>query len=349
MILAGDIGGTKTLLGLFHSIPEWTKNLTLPAPFFEKSYPSRQYPSFDLVLEDFLREARNIPTDGIGLTFAAFGVAGPVVNGRCETTNLPWVLETANLAKILSIGMSQVRLLNDLAAIAWGTMAIPENDLIVLNPGIPDPTGNQVIIAPGTGLGESIIARAEPEPIVIPTEGGHADWAPEGPEDLPLLAYLWSRFGHASSERLVSGQGIANLYRFHTLESAKTALPLDPRLSDEEIPAALAHAAISLQDPLCVRILDKFCALLGQEAGNMALKSLPTGGLFLAGGIPGKILPFLLTSSFMAHFTNKGRYKKLLTGIPVRIINNPDIGLTGAWTYASRHQADTDNKTGGPP
>jgi glucokinase len=338
MILAGDIGGTKTLLGLFEGGNPREQGYSRPLRLLETSYPSRQYPTFDLVLKAFLAEAKSTLSGSLTLSFAAFGVAGPVVNGRCETTNLPWVLDTDSLSSLLSIDRSRVCLMNDLAAIAWGTMYSSEERLIVLNEGVPDKQGNQAVVAPGTGLGESIIAHPTSGPIVIPTEGGHSDWAPENPDDFPLFSYLWARYGHVSIERLVSGQGLANLYRFHTRTLEKSNLPLDHQLPDDEIPAALTHAAIILKNPLCIGILDHFCALLGQEAGNMVLKSLATGGVFLAGGVPGKILPFLLNSSFMEHFTNKGRYAKLLQNIPVRIVNDPEIGILGAWAYATNHQ-----------
>ncbi|MEC4683165.1 MAG: glucokinase [Nitrospirota bacterium] len=338
MILAGDIGGTKTLLGLYEGGNPRDQRNSRPLRVLEKSYPSRRYPTFDLVLEEFLSEAKSTLSDSLTITFASFGVAGPVVHGRCETTNLPWVLDTDSLSTLLSIDRSRVFLINDLAAIAWGTMFSSEKNLIVLNEGVPDKQGNQVIVAPGTGLGESIIAYPTSGPIVISTEGGHSDWAPGNPDDFPLFSYLWARYGHVSIERLVSGQGLANLYRFYTRNLEQSNLPLDPLLSDEMIPAALTHAAMTLKNPLCTRILDYFCSLLGQEAGNMVLKSLATGGVFLAGGIPEKILPFLLNSSFMEHFTNKGRYTKLLENIPVRIVNDPEIGILGAWAYATSHQ-----------
>lgn len=348
MILAGDIGGTKTLLGLFG------EKEILPPPgstaplLFERSYPSRQFPSFAMVLEGFLADAGAFLPASLSLSCSTFGVAGPVVGGRCETTNLPWILDTVDLAQILRLDPSRIWLINDLAAIAWGTMALSPSDLTVLNAGIPEKGGTMAIIAPGTGLGESIIAHSDLGPVVLSTEGGHTDWAPDNSGDLPLLLHLWEKFGHASCERLISGPGIATLYRFHTLNVPKERLPLPETLSDEDLPASISQRAMSDGDPLCKQTLDHFCGLFGQEAGNMALKSLATGGVFLAGGIPGKILPFLLESRFMERFINKGRYRKLLSNVPVWIVKNPDTGLLGAWVH-SRSRYPSGKPNGGPP
>ncbi len=336
MILAGDIGGTKTLLGCFPLLPENKGVDKSPGKVFKKEYPSRNYNSLEKVLEEFLETLRSDYSKSFSLASAAFGIAGPVVNGRCQTTNLPWVVETDTLAQLLKLPKINIRLVNDLVATAWGTTLLGEEDTTLLNTGRPDPQGARIVVAPGTGLGESILIPSEQGPLVIPTEGGHADWAPESLSDIPLLTHLWSRFGHVSCERVVSGQGLANLYHFHTLGQPPASLPLDPGLSEEEIPAALTHAALSRHDPLCTMILENFCRFLGQEAGNLALKSLATGGVYLAGGIPGKIEPFLLRSSFMAHFVNKGRYRTLLSEIPVHIVNNPETGLLGACQLASR-------------
>lgn len=337
MILAGDIGGTKTLLAIFPEEKRTDRESDiLPVRLLERSYPSREFDSFDQVLQAFMTEVRSSLDSGLLLSSASFGVAGPVVRGRCETTNLPWILDSLRLAAMLSLPPARVHLQNDLAAIAWGTLTGSENAMTTLNRGVPDPAGTRIVVAPGTGLGESIIAFTEAGPTVLPSEGGHADWAPESPEDIPLLDYLWSTFGHASTERLVSGQGLATLYRFQTRSLPKDSWPLDPEISDDELPAAITHKALSSEDPFCVRILEQFCGLLGQESGNMALKALATGGVTLAGGIPGKILPFLLKSRFMDHFTNKGRYRTLLEKIPVHVSTDPDIGLLGARAFAAR-------------
>ena len=339
LILAGDIGGTKTLLALFYA-PADIKNAHETPAAFKKEYPSRNFESLEKVLETFLQEARSGYSKSFLIAGAAFGIAGPVVKGRCQTTNLPWVVETDALGRLLRLSDKDVVLVNDLVATAWGTTCLDPKETFALNAGQPDHRGTRVVVAPGTGLGESILVPGEKGPVVIPTEGGHSDWAPVSPSDIPLLTYLWSRFGHASVERVVSGQGIANLYHFHTQGQPAEALPLDPSLHEEEIPAAVTHAAISRHDPLCTMILENFCRFLGQEAGNFALKSLATGGVYLAGGIPGKIQSYLIRSSFMENFVNKGRYRKILSEIPVHIVDNPEIGLMGAWQLAVQRFLD---------
>ena len=344
LILAGDIGGTKTLLGLFPATPKKGEQDQVPHSFFKKEYPSRNFASLERVLESFLEEARTGYSKSFSIAGAAFGIAGPVVNGRCQTTNLPWIVETESLGVLLGLSVRDVLLVNDLVAMGWGTTCLAPKETLVINEGHPDPLGSRVVVAPGTGLGESILVPGAQGPIVIPTEGGHSDWAPESPADIPLLTYLWSRFGHASVERVVSGQGIANLYHFHTQGQSPAGLPLDPTLPEDEIPAALTHAALSRHDPLCTMILENFCRFLGQEAGNFALKSLATGGVYLAGGIPGKIHPFLMRSSFMDHFTNKGRYQKILSEMPVHIVDNPETGLRGAWKLASQRVPEAQNR-----
>ena len=343
-ILAGDIGGTKTLLGLFPAAPGKGDRNQVPPTFFKKEYPSRHFDSLEKVLESFLEDARSGYSKSFSIAGAAFGIAGPVVKGRCQTTNLPWIVETETLGVLLGLSVGNVLLVNDLVAMAWGTTCLDPKEIPVINEGHPDPLGTRIIVAPGTGLGESVLVPGEQGPVVIPTEGGHSDWAPESPADIPLLTYLWSRFGHASVERVVSGQGLANLYHFHTQGLSAEGLPLDPALTEDEIPAALTHAALSRHDPLCTMILENFCRFLGQEAGNLALKSLATGGVYLAGGIPGKIQFYLMRSSFMDHFTNKGRYRKILSEMPVYIVDNPETGLRGSWQLAMRRVTGTQNQ-----
>ncbi len=334
MIIAGDIGGTKTLLGLF---PLPTKNVgngKKPERLFEREYPSAHYASLENALEDFLKDLRSECSPPPAIEAAAFGIAGPVVNGRCQTTNLPWVVETDTIAGFLNLPKSRVRLANDLVAIAWGTTLLDGNETIPINEGIPNPSGARIIVAPGTGLGESILVPGPSGPVILPTEGGHTDWAPESPADLPFLTFLWSRFGHASCERVISGQGFVNLYRFYTQDRPVDRRPIGPEVPESDLPAAITHVAMTRQDPLCLMILENFCRFLAQESGNLALKALSTGGVFLAGGIPGKIRTFLQHPSFMEHFSNKGRYRPLLSGIPVHIVDHPDIGILGAWRLA---------------
>ncbi len=328
MILAGDIGGTKTLLGLFDP------DTRSAPPRLLRSYPSRDYPSLESVLSRFLDETRPLLPD-TSVDGAAFGVAGPVIAGRCQTTNLPWTIESATLARVLGIPPTAVALANDLVSIAWGTTVAPPSSLRTVNSGSEVPDGTRVIIAPGTGLGEAIIGMHEGVPVPLPTEGGHSDWAPTCPEEIPLLEWLWNTFGHASPERLLSGPGIALLYHFHIRTRPADPPPLPQDLPDDKIPEALSKEA-QKGNPVALSVMKSFWKLLAAEAGNMALKTFSTGGVILAGGIPEKVFPFLDKAAFMESFTAKGRYRDLLSKIPVRIASDPDIGLKGAAEIARR-------------
>ncbi len=326
MILAGDIGGTKTLLGLFSA--------TSPdePPIFLRSYPSRDHPSLESILSLFMKDVVPI-VPRLRINSAAFGVAGPVINGRCRTTNLPWIVDTGSLENLLSLSRGAGALVNDLVAIAWGsTVASPEN-LKSINEGASDAGGARVVVAPGTGLGEAIIGFSGKTPVILPTEGGHVDWAPPTPEDLPLLEWLWKAFGHASPERLLSGPGIALLYHFHIRSIPPKDHPLPPDTPDEIVPEGVSREA-ARGNPLAQKILGHFWRLLAAEAGNMALKALATGGVVLAGGIPEKIAPFLDPKDFMESFSAKGRYRDLLLRVPVLIATDPEIGIKGAAAIA---------------
>ena len=328
MILAGDIGGTKTLLGLF------APDSGVPSPQTLHSYPSRDYPSLESVLSQFMEEIAPLLTKS-PLESAAFGVAGPVISGRCQTTNLPWIIETHSLATTLRLPPKMVALANDLVSIAWGTTVAPPDSLKTINEGVRNPQGTRVVVAPGTGLGEAIIGMSHGSPLPLPTEGGHADWAPTCPEEIPLLEWLWKKFGHASPERLISGPGLAHLYHFHAQSPPPGGTLLPPDLPEEKLPETVSLEA-EKGNPLALAVLRHFWRLLAAEAGNMALKTLATGGVILAGGIPEKIFPFLDSAVFMNTFTAKGRYRQLLTTIPVTLSSDPDVGLKGAAEIARR-------------
>ena len=328
MILAGDIGGTKTLLGFFDP------DSGVHSPQSLHSYPSRDYPSLESILTRFMGEVDPPLTEG-SLESAAFGVAGPVISGRCQTTNLPWIIETSSLAKTLGLSPKSVALANDLVSIAWGITIAPPESLETINAGVGNPQGTRVVVAPGTGLGEAIIGMHNGTPLPIPTEGGHVDWAPTSPEEIPLLLWLWDKFGHASPERLISGPGLAHLYHFHAQSPPPGGTLLPPDLSEEKVPETVSLEA-ERGNPLALAVMQHFWRLIAAEAGNMALKSLATGGVILAGGIPEKILPFLDRTVFMDTFTAKGRYRQLLTTIPVTLSSDPDVGIKGAAEIARR-------------
>jgi glucokinase len=323
MFLAGDVGGTKTDLAVFSPVggPR--------APLVEATFPSADYPSLEAVVREFLGRVDQ------AVERAAFGVAGPVVGGQARITNLPWVIDAAQLQKALDF--SAVWLLNDLEAIANAVPFLQADDLDTLNDGEPVAGGPVAVIAPGTGLGEAYLAWDGMRYRAYASEGGHAGFAPIDPLQIDLLRYLQDRFGHVSWERVCSGQGISNIYAF-LMDSGRADEPdwLAERLAavDDPAPAISSialDAAISCE--ICIATLDIFVAILGAEAGNMALKVLATGGVYLGGGIPPRILPALKQGGFMEAFQHKGRMSDLMARIPVRIILNPKAALLGAASY----------------
>lgn len=322
MLLAGDIGGTKTNLAIFatDTAQGWRK------PLAEATFPSGRYPSLEALVEEF-RQQYQVPIER-----ASFGVAGPVVGGRATITNLPWVLEEHHLRQVL--GISRVRLLNDLTAIAHGVPYLGDEDLHTLNAGHPVQGGAIAVVAPGTGLGEAFLTWENGRYHAHTSEGGHADFAPADALQLELLHYLQLRYPHVSFERVCSGKGLPNIYAF--LKEAGHASE----------PAWLTEALAQVADPtpvivenalqtgraceICTLTMEVFVSILGAEAGNMALKVLATGGVFLGGGIPPRILPFLSEGRFMQSFLRKGRLSDVLIPVPVSIILNPNIALLGA-------------------
>ena len=311
MILAGDIGGTNARLAYFQ--PQ-NGHLRLIS---ERVFPSREYGGLGEIVSKFLQDAAAKPE------IACFGIAGPVHNGRVETSNLPWVIEQARLAK--QIQLPATLLLNDLEANAWGIGALSPQDLIALNPGEPS-VGNQAVIAPGTGLGEAGLFWNGSQHQVFACEGGHSDFAPQGDLQIELLRFLAGRYGHVSYERVLSGPGLVNVYEFLRGKGCGDAADLGPEASA----VAISHAALSGTNGLAEQALDLWISVYGAEAGNLALKAMATGGIFLGGGISPKILPKLTGPVFMRAFLDKGRLRPLLEGIPVQVITNDKAGLLGA-------------------
>lgn len=321
-ILAGDIGGTKTILALFS---EEGKGLR---PLREETFPSGDYPDFGEALKEFLKEGKP------ALRCAAFGVAGPVLNGRCETTNLPWVVDAAKIARRFSI--PSVTLLNDLEAAAYGTLTLTERDFLVLNRA-PSETapGNRAIIAAGTGLGEGILFWDGSAYRPSASEGGHADFAPRDPLQVALLEFLWKKYPAVSYERILSGPGLLNVYHFLKEAGGEEPPWLSRRLAEEDPAAVVSEVALSGKADLCVKALDLFVSVYGAEAGNLALKALATGGVDIGGGIAPKIREKLRDGTFMKAFIDKGRFAPLMSRIPVRVILNEKTGLLGAAYCAS--------------
>ena len=310
MLLVGDIGGTKTDLAVI--TPEAGPRAQLA--FAE--FPSASYTGLEAIVREFLGRV------ALPVTRACFGVAGSVIRGRVKTTNLPWVIEAEALAK--AFGLESVRLLNDLEAIAWAVPLLRPVDLVLLNAAAPVTGGALAIIAPGTGLGEAFLTWDGSRYIAHASEGGHADFAPTNASQIGLLQYLHERHAHVSVERVCSGLGIPYIYDY--LRDTHYA-PESPDVSERLAHAAdrtpiIVDAALHPTAPckLCVAALDTFVVVLGAEAGNLALKVLATGGVYLAGGIPMRILPILADGRFMQAFQRKGRFAELLASVPVHVI-----------------------------
>jgi glucokinase len=326
MLLAGDIGGTKTNLAIF------SPDEGLRAPLAEATFPSRDYPSLDVLVTQFLAQV------DLSVERASFGVAGPVEAGRATTTNLPWEMDEEQLQEVLNI--PSVRLLNDLDAIAHAVPFLEPSDLHTLNEGRPVDGGTLAVVAPGTGLGEAFLTWDGTQYLPFPSEGGHADFAPTNARQIGLLEYLLERFDHVSFERVCSGRGMPNIYAY-LKDSGYAAEPdwLAERLAAADDPnPVIAKAALAGESELCVATLDTFVSVLGAEAGNMALKVLATGGLYLGGGIPPRILPALQGGKFMQAFVKKGRFAELLARVPVHVILNPKSALLGAACHGLEYQ-----------
>lgn len=320
VIVAGDVGGTKTDLALFE--PGGSPR----APVRERRALSREHPSFDRLLLDFVR------SEGINPTRVVLGIAGPIVDNRCETTNLPWSIDGNALGLTLD---APVTLINDLEATGWGVSVLGPSDLRTLQRGVPA-AGNRALIAAGTGLGEGILVPQGGAWRPIPSEGGHVDFAPSDPLEDEILVRLRSRFDHVSYERILSGPGLVDLYAFFS----ETGRGEEPREIAERIASAPDPAPIITEtgtDGTCGRArlaLEKFVEIYGAEAGNLALKVLAIGGVYVGGGIAPRILPFLEDGRFLAAFTRKGRLTPVLEQIPVHVILDPRTALWGAAVYA---------------
>jgi glucokinase len=322
MILAGDVGGTKTLLGLFDPGPPIRAVRIV-------SYPSASYPSLASMLEAFR------PAEPGPVAAAALGVAGPIRGSRAVLPNLPWAVDAAPLAA--QLGLRAVALLNDLEASAWGLELLREEDLATILPGEAAPGGHQAVISAGTGLGEAMLLRVGERRVALATEAGHADFAPRTELELELLRWLRGRYGRVSWERVLSGAGLRNVYGFLG-ETGRGAEPHDVaeaiRASDDPA-AAISAAAIAGTSERCALALDLFTAGYGAEAGNLVLRALATGGVFLGGGIARKILPWLRRAPFREAFCAKGRLSPLVAATPVKIVLDERVALLGTARVAA--------------
>ena len=327
MIIAGDIGGTKTVLALYELESGKVKL------FKQAVFPSKGHNSLEEILEKFLSNEKNFQIET-----GCFGVAGAVLAGKCKTTNLPWELDEQKLAAFLKA--KKVKLLNDLEAAAYGMLFLNPGEKIQLNPdcknGVP---GNIAVIAAGTGLGEAMLFWDGKQYHPSASEGGHCDFAPTTNLEIDLFQWLKQHYpDHVSYERILSGPGLFNIFRFLTetgVEKPTEALTL--RLKTEPDPSAVvSQMALANTDPAAVATLNLFVSIYGKESSNLSLKCLGTGGLFIGGGIAPKILPFMKNGKFLEGFFSKGRFLGLMQSIPVQIALNPEAPLIGASNYAAR-------------
>jgi glucokinase len=320
-VLVGDIGGTKTGLAVAE-VAGGAVTLT-----GERRYPSGDYGALGEILQRYLDE-----TDVV-CELGSFAIAGPVVSRRSKTTNLPWEVDAADLER--ELGFRRVHLLNDLEAVAWGIAVLGAADLAELQAGELGSTGNACVLAPGTGLGEAGLYWDGTRHHAFATEGGHADFGPTDERELALLQHLQGRFGRVSWERVVSGMGIGNIYGF-LAEARGAEHPPEVAAAlggDGDLAAAIAENAV-LGCPVCTETMDMFAVLCGREAGNLALKHMALGGVYLGGGIAPKNLAVLRSGGFLRGFLDKGRMRELMERMPVRVILNQQAPLLGAGRFA---------------
>lgn len=320
MILAGDIGATHSRLAAFE-----TQGNRLQCAV-EKIYPSQEHNGLAEIVAHFTR------TEGIPAQAACFGVAGPVRGGRSKISNLPWVIDSRELAAQLKL--PRVGLINDLEAFAYGIDALDSADLVVLSEGAPDAEGNTAVISAGSGLGEAGLYWDGYRHHPFACEGGHTDFAPKNDVETALLQYLMKKFDHVSYERILSGPGIKNVYDFlkETGREEEPAWLTEQMATTHDAPALISELALANRAAICERTLAIFVSVFGAEAGNCALKFMSTGGIFVA-GIAAKIVSKMKEATFMDAFLKKGRMKALLDGVPVKIVLNDDSGLIGAARY----------------
>lgn len=328
LLLAGDVGGTKTVLALF------ARGSSSEHPLRSVTYDSRKSACLEEIIRAFLADESRSPAS------AVLAVAGPVVDESAIVTNLPWTFSASSIRE--ASGIPEVLLMNDLEGLAWAVPHLGESDVFVLNDAPPTDEGAIAVIASGTGLGEAFITRGAGRTVAHPTEGGHSDFAPRNPIQMELLQFLSREFDHVSYERVASGSGIPNVYRFFRDGRELTEEPsIRERLAATDDPTpVIVRAACEGESELCRQTVETFIEILGAEAGNLALKVMATGGVFLGGGIPPRVLRLLETGTFMQAFTGKGRFASLLQAIPIHVVLEPRAALRGAALRGFASQAD---------
>ena len=322
MILAGDIGGTNTRLGVFAQAEGRLSGIAM------RTYPSREHESLEVILDKFVAEHRG------PVSAACFAIAGPVSEGRVATTNLAWRIDGERLAPRL--GIASVRLMNDLEAIGHGLSELGPADLATVAPGAPGAQGNRAVIAAGTGLGEAGCYWDGSAHHPFACEGGHADFAPRDELEVELFQHLRARFERVSYERIVSGVGLYDLYQFlHQTGRGKEDAALTETIYQQAHPAPIVRAALEGRSERCSMALDRFVSIYGAEAGNLGLKLMARGGIFIGGGIAPRIIDRLKQPAFLSALTAKGRMRPLLESMPVHVILNDKVGLLGAARQAA--------------
>lgn len=318
-LLAADIGGTKTNVALCRADANGVSILR------EKRYVSKDHASLSEIIHDF--------TNGQVPERISAAVAGPVMNGKSKLTNLPWILDSQALSQEMN---TPVCFINDLEATAFGLAGLAPEQLTTLQTGAPDSQGNIAILAPGTGLGEAGLYWDGQYYHPFATEGGHSDFAPRTELDVDLFYWLQKQYGHVSWERVVSGMGIKNIFEFLT-SGRNTPIPeyLAKRLKEEDPAAVISQSAIKKEDPLCAETMDLFVRFMATEASSLVLKLMATGGLFIGGGIPPKILPLLQTDNWTSNFDNNGRMHRLSERVPIHVVLNDKMALQGAAYYGA--------------
>ncbi|MGB3693230.1 MAG: glucokinase [Spirulinaceae cyanobacterium] len=340
LIIAGDIGGTKTILRLVEVKEEKKSFQTLA----EANYVSADYPDLVPIVKEFWQttQKQKLPQK------ACFAIAGPVLNNTSNLTNLNWYLDSYRLAE--DLGIESVTLINDFAAVSYGILGLDLGQIKTLQPGKPQENAPIGIIGAGTGLGEAFLIPNSSGAQIFPTEGGHTDFAPRSQLEFQLLSYLQEKYhlDRVSVERVVSGQGIVAIYQFlrdqkFVSETPEIARVIQAWEQGKQLPknidpaATIAIAAMKKSDSLCEKTMTLFISAYGAEAGNLALKLLPYGGIYIAGGIAAKIMPLMESSLFLEAFKHKGRVSAAIEQIPVHIVLNPQVGLLGSVSYALAH------------
>jgi len=317
VVLAGDIGGTKTNVGLF------VMGKKRPKPLVIESFASREAPHLENLVDRFLK------SHPAPISSACFGIAGPVINGRCKTTNLPWVVSETSLQR--RFHWRHVRLLNDLAATALAVPLLRRSERVSLNKGNMQKKGTLALLSPGTGLGQAMLAYQDGEYVPLSSEGGHVSFSPTTEREIDLWRYLRKKFGHVSVERVLSGPGLVNIYSWlRDSGRFKEPLWLKVLMREGDAAKAISESALRKKQALCLESLRFYVSMLGSAAGNLALTSMAVGGVYLGGGIPPKILPALKQGVFLKTLTAKGRFSDLLSRIPVHVIVNDKAALLGA-------------------